>query len=171
MRLYSSRIPLLSKEIIERLVAEGDIEVGSKEEADLDVQAVLKEYIRTDRELTEKAKDLMERRGLAHEQFGKTKRAVAEERGFGLGEEGISWICNQLLETFMHSRFVDEVFASDGDLRKKMKEIIRRHMLVDEELDGEVRNRIRNLQEGTANWDVEYAKVMEQIKQKRGISD
>jgi hypothetical protein len=52
-----------------------------------------------------------------------------------------------------------------------MKEIIRRHMLVDEELDAEVRNRIRNLQEGTANWDVEYAKVMEQIKQKRGIRD
>lgn len=171
MRLYSSRVPILSKEIIERLVADGDIEVGSKEEADLDVQAVLKEYLRTDRELTEKAKDLMEKRGLAHEAFGKTKRSVAEERGFGLGEEGISWICNQLLETFMHSRFVDEVFASDQDLRKKMKEIIRRHMLVDEELDGEVRNRIKNLQEGTANWDVEYSKVMEQIKQKRGITD
>ena len=64
----------------------------------------------------------------------------------------------------MHSQWVDEVFADDAELRKKMKVIIRRHMLVDEEIDAEVRQRIKNLQEGSTAWDVEYAKVMEQIK-------
>jgi len=56
-------------------------------------------------------------------------------------------------------------------MRKLMKSIFRRHMMVDEELDAEVRRRIKNLQEGTANWDVEYSKVMDQIKQARGLKD
>jgi hypothetical protein len=71
----------------------------------------------------------------------------------------------------MQSRFVDEIYSDDADLRKKMRTIMRRHMLVDEELDAEVRTRIKNLQEGTSQWDIEYSKVIEQIKQKRGIHD
>jgi hypothetical protein len=42
-------------------------------------------------------------------------------------------------------------------------------MEVDTELDREVRSKIRNLQEGTTTFDVEYAKVMKQIKQRRGL--
>ena len=38
------------------------------------------------------------------------------------------------------------------------------------DVSNEVRQRIKNLEEGTANWDVEYQKVMEQIKQKRGLT-
>jgi len=171
MRLYTTKIPVIAREVIEQLSAEGDIETSNREEAELDIQAVLKEYLRMDREITEKVKDIMEKRNLPHDHFGKIKRSVSEEKSFGLGEDGVLWICNQILETFMQSRFIEEIFASDSDMRKKMKVIIRRNMLVDEELDGEVRNRIKNLQEGTTNWDVEYAKVMEQIKQKRGIKD
>jgi uncharacterized protein len=171
MKLYSAKIPVIAREIIGQLTTDGDIEINNREEAELDIQAVLKEYVRTDREVTERAKDLLERRNMAHEQFGKAKRTVAEEMGFGLGEEGVLWICNQVLETFMQSKFVDEVFASDVDLRKKMKTIIRHHMMVDEELDGEVRKRILNLEEGSATWEVEYAKVMEQIRQKRGLKE
>jgi hypothetical protein len=33
-----------------------------------------------------------------------------------------------------------------------------------------VRDKIKNLQEGTKTWEVEYARVMEQVKRKRGIS-
>jgi uncharacterized protein len=171
MRLYSAKIPIIARDIVGELADAGDIEVGNREEAELDIQAVLKEYLRTDRELTEKAKDLMEQRGLPREQFGKLKRAVADDKGFGLGEESQVWIANQILETFMHSQWVDEVFADDTELRKKMKVIIRRHMLVDEEIDGEVRQRIKNLQEGSTAWDVEYSKVMEQIKAKRGLKE
>ena len=171
MRLYSAKIPIIAREIVAELASAGDIEVSNREEAELDMQAVLKEYLRADRELTEKAKDLMEQRGLPREQFGKIKRAAADEKGFGLGEEALVWIANQILETFMHSQWVDEVFADDTELRKKMKVIIRRHMLVDEEIDTEVRQRIRNLQEGSSAWEVEYSKVMEQIKQKRGIKE
>lgn len=169
MKLYSAKIPIIARDVIRDLTATGDIEVNNQEEAELDIQSVLKEYLRTDREITERTKDLIESRGLPHGHFGKIKRMVAEEKGFGLGDEGIVWICSQILETFMMSKFIEEIFASDADLRKKMRPIIRRHMLVDDEMDAEVRKRIQNLQEGSANWDVEYSKVMEQIKLKRGL--
>ncbi len=171
MKLYSAKIPAIARDIVHQLTTEGDIEVNSREEAELDIHAVLKEYQRMEREIAERAKDLLETRRLPHEQFGKVKRAVADEKNFALGDEGVTWICNQVLETFMQSKFIDEIFASDADMRKKMRTIIRRHMMLDEELDVEVRKRIKNLQEGSANWDIEYSKVMEQIKQKRGVRE
>ena len=140
-------------------------------EAQLDVASVLKEYIRLDRELTERAKDILEIRGLPTSQLGRTKRQLAEQKDFGLGEEAVTWICNQLVETFMQSKHVDEVYADDITLRRKIKEIVRKHMAVDDDLDQEVRQRIKNLQEGTSAWDVEYARVMDQIKQKHGLKE
>ena len=38
----------------------------------------------------------------------------------------------------------------------------------DSELDAEVRGQLRNLKEGTSQWDIEYARVLEQVKRKRG---
>jgi uncharacterized protein len=169
MRLYSGKIPAVASEIIRSLSDQGDIEVGDGGEAQLDVEAVLKEYLRQDRELTDRTKDLLEQRGLPYDQFGKVKRALAEERGFGLGEESLTWICNQVLETFMQSAHIDEIYAEDAIMRKKMRDILKKHMQVDEELDEEVRRRIKNLQEGTATWEVEYQKVLDQLKRNRGL--
>ncbi|HEY4177472.1 MAG TPA: DUF507 family protein, partial [Kofleriaceae bacterium] len=86
-------------------------------------------------------------------------------------EDGLSWIPNQMLEAFMSSRHVDEVFAEDAIMRRKIKEICKKHMMVDEAIDQEVRDRIKNLEEGSSAWDVEYAKVLDQIKQKHGLKE
>ena len=169
MKLYSGKIPTVALEVIRTLVEAGDIEVSDAAEAQLDVEAILKEYLRMDRELSDRAKDVLEQKKLPYGQFGKVKRSLAEEREFGIGEEATAWIANQLLETFMHSAHVEEVFADDVVLRKKVREILRKHMMVDEELDEEVRRRIKNLAEGTQTWEIEYAKVMEQMKRKHGL--
>jgi uncharacterized protein len=169
MRLYSAKVPAISAEIVRTLVDQQAIEVVDAGEVELDVASFLKEYIRLDRELSDKAKDVMEKRGLAYGQFSKIKRGLAEEKEFGLGEEGMTWICNQLMENFMHSANVAEVFADDPTLRRLIKDVLKRHMGVDEELDAEVRQRIKNLEEGTATWELEYSRVMDQIKQKHGL--
>lgn len=169
MKLYKARIPTIANDIITQLRRDGDIEVAEAEEAEKDIQSVLAEYLRLDRLVTETAKDQLERRGLSHGMFGRVRRSVAEQMDFGLGEEGVSWMCNQILETFMQSSFIEEIFAPDIDMRRKMAGILKRHMMVDDELDEEVRQRIKNLQEGSGHWDVEYAKVLEQIKRKRGL--
>jgi hypothetical protein len=169
VKLYTGKIAVIAEEMIRTLTTEGDIEVGDGHEAQLDVEAILKEYVRVDRELTDKAKDVMEQRSLPYGQFGKLKRAMAEEKQFALGEEATAWMANQILESFMASAHVEEVFADDVVLRKKVRDILRKHMMVDEELDQEVRNRIKNLEEGTQAWELEYKRAMEQIKRKHGL--
>ena len=171
MRLYAGKIDTIAAEVITRLTTDGDLEVSDGREAQLDVASVLKEYIRVDKELTERAKDILQIRGLPHSHLARTKRQLAEQKDFGLEEEAVSWITTQLLETFMQSRNVEEVFGDDVVLRKKIKEIVTKHMAVEEELDSEVRQRLKNLQEGTGAWDIEYARVMDQIKQKHGIKE
>ena len=135
----------------------------------MDVQAVLKEYIRLDREITEKAKDVLQKRNLPYEQFGKVKRALAGEKAFGLGEDGLEWMTTQMIESFMQSQHIEEIFVDDTVLRKRMTDVLKKHMQVDEELDEEVRRRIKNLEEGTSTWEVEYGKVLDQIKRNRGL--
>jgi hypothetical protein len=169
MRLYSGKIPTIAGEVVKTLIEAGDIAVLDRTEAEMDAQAVLKEYLRLDREITERAKDILQKRGLPYEQFGKVKRTLAHEKGMGLGEEGLEWMTNQMIESFMQSPHVEEIFSEDGVLRKRMADILKKHMLVDEELDEEVRRKIKNLEEGTATWEVEYTKVLDQMKRNRGL--
>lgn len=169
MRLYTGKIPVIGAELVRALVEAGDIAVSDKPEAELDVQAVLKEYLRLEREITERAKDVLQKRNLPYEQFGKVKRTLAGEKGFGLGDDGLEWMTSQMIESFMQSPHIEEIFADDSTLRKRMADILKRHMMVEEELDAEVRRRIKNLEEGTATWEVEYNKAMDQIKRNRGL--
>ena len=171
MRLYAGKIPVIGAEIIKALVDAEEISVTDRAEAELDVQAVLKEYLRVEREITDKAKDLLQKRNLPYEQFGKVKRSLANEKSFGLGEEGLEWMTTQIIESFMQSLHVDEIFADDAGLRKRMVDILKKHMLVDDEIDAEVRRRIKNLEEGTATWEVEYQKALEQIKKNRRLDE
>jgi hypothetical protein len=171
MRLYPGKVDSIADEIINSLTHAGDIEVSDANEAKLDAAAVLKEYIRVDKELTERAKDILEIRGLPYSHLGRTKRQLADQKEFGLGEEGLTWISTQMLEAFMSSRHIDEVFSDDVIMRRKIKEICKKHMQVDEAIDQEVRDRIKNLEEGSQAWDVEYGKVLEQIKHKHGLKE
>jgi len=171
MRLYAGKIPTIASEIVKVLVDAEELAVTDKSEAELDVHAVLKEYLRLERECTEKAKDLLQKRNLPYEQFGKIKRQVAAEKGFGLGDEGLEWMTTQIIESFMQSPHVEEVYADDATLRKRMVDILKRHMQIDEEIDAEVRRRIKNLEEGTATWEVEYQKALDQIKKNRHLGE
>jgi hypothetical protein len=171
MRLYAGKIPVIAAEIVKTLVANDELSVLDRGESEMDVQAVLKEYLRLDRECTEKAKDLLQKRNLPYEHFGKIKRQLAGEKGFALGDESLDWMTTQMIESFMQSPHVEEVFADDATLRKRMTDILKKHMLIDDEIDAEVRRRIKNLEEGTATWEVEYQKALGQIKKNRRLDE
>ncbi len=169
MKLYPAQIPTISQDVIRRLTEGEDIEVENREEAQLDVEAILKEYLRLDREFTERAKQTMEVRGLSYSQFGRIKRSFAEDKGLSTDEEVIGYLTNQILESFMNSSHIAEVFTEEGALRRKVQQLLKKHLLLESELDQEVRNRIKNLEEGTSTWEIEYQKNMEQIKRKHKL--
>jgi hypothetical protein len=169
MRLYASKIPHIVDALTRELVDPGDLEIGDREEFKRDLESILKEYLRKEREVTERSKDLLETRGLPYSDLYRMKRQVAEEQDFAIGDEAPNWIATQLMEMFMRSQFVEEIYADDSVLRKKIKETLRRNMQVDDDLDREVRRHLKHLEEGTSSFEVEYQRQMELVRRKHGL--
>jgi hypothetical protein len=70
----------------------------------------------------------------------------------------------------MQSSHVEEIFGTDRDLRSKINPVIKRYTAArDEELDREVRSKIRNLEEGSAAWEIEYERVMDRVQRTKGL--
>jgi hypothetical protein len=170
MRLYSGKVPVIAEEIVASLTKDGDIETESPNEVKLDVESVLKEYLRQERQVSDDAKSRMEIRGLPYSQLGKMKSTVAREKQVPIGEDMLPYLLEQVLTMLFHSAHVGEVFAEDHVLRKKMTTILKRHMEVEGELDKEVRSKIKNLEEGTASFEIEYQKVMDELKRKKRLT-
>ncbi|MCA9694595.1 MAG: DUF507 family protein [Myxococcales bacterium] len=169
MRLYSSKIPTIVEAVVRSLVDTKDLEVENRAEFKADCESILKEYRRLDREITERAKDILEQRGLPYSELYRTRRTLAEQQDFGLGDEAINWITNQLAELFMQSQFVDEIYADDATIRRKLREILRAHMQHDDDLDREVRRHLKHLNENTESFEIEYQKQLELVRRKHGL--
>ncbi len=169
MKLYSSRIAAIATEVIRTLKADGSIDVAVEDvpEAELDVQGVLREYNRMDRDLTTKARELADQgRG----SFGRNKRHLAARNNFKIGDEAIDYVVDQLIEVFLHSHHVEEIYADDLALRKSLSDVIKKHVADQEgQLDEKVRKRIKNLSEGGVAWDDEYDRVMSRLKREQDL--
>jgi hypothetical protein len=169
MRLFSGKISTISEEIVRTLSAEGDIECEQPAEVVLDIESVLKEYLRYERSISDEAKNRLETRGLAYAQLGKLRSQVAKEKGAPQADDVLPYLLDQILNILFHSKNVDEIFGEDAELRKKLTAILRKHMEVGGELDEEVRSKIKNLEEGTASFEIEYQRIMGDIKRKKGL--
>jgi hypothetical protein len=169
MRLYSGKVGTIAGEIVKTLVNSSDIETKSPREVEADIEAVLNQYIRTDKEASDKAKDAMQSRGIPQTEFSRMKKLAAEQMGIKVGDESIDYLLDQILEILMHSANVDEIFSEDVELRRKMAPVLKRQMAVDEELEREVRGKLKHVEEGTRTWEVEYARMMEEIRRRKGL--
>ncbi len=171
MRLYAGKVTPISNDMVNVLTSTGAIEAEPEMEGEvlLDIESVLKEYIRTEREIVNHARELISQGGLEFRQLHKLKNKIAEERGFGIGDKAMEYLTRQIIECLFHSRHVAEIFVEDNELRKVLRGVLRQHLKVDDDLDQEVRKRIQNLQEGTSSWEVEYNKVMSDLKRLKGL--
>ncbi len=171
MRLYRKVIPKIAREIIRSFNSRGDIEVdeGQLDEAELDLAAVMVEYCNQDDKLSQDARDAIQRRGLNPERFNQVKKGLADAKGLKTGEEGIEKLIEQMIEALFASRNVEEIYAEDHEIRKFINEVLKKYLDIDEELDREVRSRLRNMREGTQEWDVEYERAASQLKRQRGM--
>jgi hypothetical protein len=170
MRLYSAKVSPLSTEVVRTLVTAKDIETDEQKEVVADVEAVLKSYLDTEKTVDEKTRELLQRTGRGPSEFQKVKAQIADSHGIKVGDEALDYLLDQVVEMLMHSNHVEEVYAEDVALRRKMAPIFKKYMGQDDALDGEVRAQIKHVKEGTAQWDIEYARVMEATRRKKGLS-
>lgn len=169
MRLFSGKIAPLSEELVTALMSGGDIECESKKEVVLDVQSVFTSYLQQDHDATEKAKGMLETRGLPQTEFSRLKKLAAEQAGIKIGEDMLDFLLDQLIEMLMHSGNVDEVFAEDHELRRRMRPFLKKYLAADEALETEVRGQLKHLTEGSRTWEIEYQRVMGDIQRRKGL--
>lgn len=172
MRLYSGQVRVIAREILDDLVKAAAVEIdeGREEDARLDLEAVLKEYIRVDRELSEQARDLVRERGMGNSAFAKTKRQLAKQIEFKVGEDAMTWIIDQCIEMLLYTDNIAEVFSDDLALRVIVRAVLRRYDDTETELDREVRGKLKHLEEGSTSWDIEYQRAMDNIKRTKGLN-
>lgn len=168
MRIYRGKVNRTAESIVSQLNKEGDIEVSPSLNAELeaDIAAIMEDYARRDHEISTKAREQAGPSGDA----GRLRRLIASEEGFKTGDDGIEWVINQIIEHFLSSPNVDEVYAEDNEIRRKIVLQFRKNFEMDEKLEAEIRGRIRHLEEGTPAWEHEYKKVRQEIELKYGLN-
>ncbi len=169
MRLYSGKIAPIASEVVRALLASKDIESENPKEVESDVASVLKQYLADEKEVNDRAKDVLERTGKPQSEYQRVRALVADEKGIKVGDETLDYLLDQVVEMLMHSNNVEEVYVEDVDLRRRMAPVFKKHMAVDTTLDAEVRAQLRHVREGTREWEVEYARVLEQVRRKKGL--
>ncbi len=169
MRLYAGKVPTIATEVVRTLLAAKDVEAEQPKEVELDVAAVLNQYLATEREVNDRAKDVLERTGKAQSEYQRVRALVADEKGIKVGDDALDYLLDQVVEMLMHSNNVDEVYVEDIILRRKMAPIFKKHMAVDAGLDAEVRTQLRHVKEGSRDWEIEYARVLEQVRRRKGL--
>jgi uncharacterized protein len=169
MRLYSGKVQSIATEVVGALLAAKDIEAEQPREVELDIAAVLNQYLATEREVNDRAKDVLERTGKAQSEYQRVRALVADEKGIKVGDETLDYLLDQVVEMLMHSNNVAEVYVEDVDLRRMMAPIFKKHMAIDAGVDAEVRAQLRHVKEGSRDWEVEYARVLEQVKRRKGL--
>ena len=171
MKIYRKVIPKIAKDVIRSLLANRAIEVedGRRDEAELDVAGVLVEYLNELDRINADAHDALQRHGLPVETLGRVKRSLAESRSVVTGDGALEFILVRIIDSLFNSKNIEEVFAEDHDLRKMVQDSIRKYLGVDEELDREVRGRLKNLREGTSEWEVEYGRLIDQMRHSKSL--
>jgi len=171
MRLYPKLVPIIAREIIQRLMQENDVEVEAIRVADaeLDMAAIMREYLANEERVNQATREALERRGYDFSKFNQVKREMADVRGFKLGDDGVEFLINQMLEFLLISRNIEEVFADDTGMRPKILSVMKKHLDIDEDIDREAKGRLKHLQEGTGAYEIEYQKALEQIRRARGL--
>ena len=169
MRLHNAKVPELARQIVDALLAQGDVEATSPAEVRADVQAVLEQYIRDEQQVVERAKEVLLARSLPASELPRLKRMVSQERGIKLGDEAIDYVLDQLVEMLMHSQNVEEIYADDITLRRKMRDPLRKHAQIDDEVQAEVRSQLKHVKEGSTLWEVEYQRMLEDIRRRKGL--
>jgi hypothetical protein len=169
MRLYAGQIAAIAAEVVRSLLASKDIEASSARDVEADVSAVLHQYLADERSVNERAKDVLERTGKSQGDYSRVRALVADEKGIKVGDDAIDYLLDQVVQMLMSSNHVEEVFVEDIELRRKMSPIFKKHMSADSSVDADVRAQLRHLHEGTREWEIEYERVLTQVKRRKGL--
>lgn len=171
MKLYRNKIPVIAKDTIAQLCDQGDIEVEpeNREEAEKDIIAILEEFLRRDFELRNKIRDSMSNRNIPYDQYGRVRKRMSEEMNHPGGEDVAKFLARQINENLMISKFIEEVFEAEDVLYRKILRLLLSHNVDEREIIDEALSRIKNVAEGTVDYEIALSNAVKEVKKRRGL--
>ncbi|GDX80940.1 hypothetical protein LBMAG42_27510 [Deltaproteobacteria bacterium] len=171
MKLYRARIPQIAHAVIERLSADGDIEVelSDRQEAASDLVAIMESYLTRDNDLREAVREMMERKNIPYDHYGKVKGEISEQWGHPSGDDVDRYLSRQFIENFMISNFIGEVFTEDRELYKKLLDILKGFDVDERALRAEAEERIKNVKEGSVERQDALNRALREVRKKHGL--
>jgi hypothetical protein len=171
MKLYRAKIQGIAKSVVDRLITDGDIEVRpeKKEEAEKDLAAIMDDYMRRDNELRDRIRDVMSDQNIPYSDFGRTRKKLADELGHPLGDDVDRFLSRQFIENMMISPNVDEVYGEDRVIYKKILDVLKANDVDEKEIRDEALTRMKNVQEGTVEYEIQLQEQIKQVKKRRGL--
>jgi len=171
MKLYRAKIQPIAHAVIDSLTTSEVLEVApeNRNEAELDLVAIMEEYSRRDFALRDAVKEHMANQGLPYDRYGRTRSRMAQDWGHPTGDDVEKYLARQFVENFMISNFVEEVYGEDKDIYKAILEILRGHDVDERALREEARSKILNVREGTVDYEIAMSKAMKEVKKRHGL--
>ncbi len=169
MKLFPGKVDAIAADGARALLAAKAVEAARPKDVEIAIAAELKRYLAEERAVYDEAKVVLDRTGKSSTEMHRVRRLVAEEHGIGIGDETIDHLLDRTVSMLLEDDGIDEVFVEDGELRRLLAPVFRKHVNVDEALDAEIRTQLRHVTEGTPQWDVEFNRIGEAIRRKRGL--
>jgi uncharacterized protein len=167
MWLSRAKLPALASAIVRPLVDTQLIETDAPSGVQADILAVLEQYLKDEQDISSKARDIAAGRSTSTTDMSRIKRDLAKQQGVGIGDDAIDYLLNQLVEMLMHSGSVEEIFAEDHQLKLAMRTPLRKEQAAAEQMDENVRKRLKHVEEGSSQWEVEYQRMREEVTRRR----
>jgi uncharacterized protein len=169
MLLPPHKVTDIAREMLQLLQQSELIETDVPREVQLDLEAVLNQYIKTEQELITRTRQTLESRGLTNKDFGRVLQSLADQKGVKVGDEAMDYLLEQLLAMVLSSTNIEEIYGEDHEIRRQLRIPLRKLTEQREKVDKEVRSQVRPVEEGSPVWEIEYNRMMEDIRRRRGL--
>ena len=112
MKIYRRVIPKIAKDVVRTLLANQavDVEDGRRDEAELDIAGVMVAYLDDVDQVTNDAKEALQRHQLGIENLGRIKRGIANTRNVILGDDAKDFVINGIIKALYESKYIEEVY-------------------------------------------------------------
>jgi len=169
MLLPPHKVTDVAREMLQLLQKSELLETDLPREVQLDLEAVLNQYIKTEQELVTRARQTVESRGLTNRDYPRVLASLAEQRGVKVGEEALDYLLEQLLQMVLNSSNIEEIYGEDHEIRRELRIPLRKVTEQREKIERDVRTQVRQAEEGSPVWEIEYHRMMEDIRRRRGL--
>jgi len=173
MKLYRAKIPVIAEQTLRILVDEDDILIDAEHRAEAvkDLVAIMEEYLNRDNDFRTAIKDHMADHNIPYDQYGKVRSKLAEELNHAVGDDVERYLTRQIIENLLISPNVDEVFSEDKELHKKIIGVFREHHVDEGDIRTEAMEKIKNVAEGTVEYEIALQHAMREVRKRRGLQD